>query len=91
MANIESITVTCSGCGYSWLLPAHATVSASSMCSVCAESREAASAMLALLDMPAVSIRRVLDAARAQGEVMTDASGERIRVEYRAGIYTVTP
>jgi hypothetical protein len=55
------------------------------------ESRQAAADMLASLEMPEVSIERVLDAAKAQGEVMTVLEYGNARVEYRAGVYTVTP
>lgn len=55
------------------------------------ESRERATDLLLLLEMPQVSIEYVLDAARAQGEVMTVPAYGSIRVTYRAGVYTVTP
>lgn len=34
----DSKTVTCRGCGYEWILPAHATVSPNSLCSVCVDA-----------------------------------------------------
>lgn len=55
------------------------------------ESRERASDLLALLEFTEGEIERVLDAAKAQGEVMTTLHHGNARVEYRAGIYTVTP
>jgi hypothetical protein len=87
----QTTSATCSGCGYTWELPGHATVHASSICSVCADSRERAIDLLALLEMTEGAIEHVLNAARAQGEVMTVLEDGNIRVEYRAGIYTVTP
>lgn len=56
------------------------------------ESREQARKALAELGMPEASIVLVLGAARAQAEVMTKVPGHgNARVEYRAGLYTVTP
>ena len=64
-------------------------------CPVCRrkqESRDRASDLLALLEMPEAMIERVLVAARAQGEVMTTLAGHgNVRVEYTDGIYKVTP
>lgn len=55
------------------------------------ESRDRAADLLALLEFTEGEIAHVLDAARAQGEVMTSLHHGNARVEYRAGIYTVTP
>lgn len=52
------------------------------------ESREAASTELMRLGFTGKRLQNILDAARAQGEVMT--SVRATRVEYKDGEYTVT-
>jgi hypothetical protein len=55
----------------------------------CKDSREAAFAQLAQVDgMDLVRITRILNAAKAQGEVMTGP--DAVRVTCQDGVYTVT-
>ncbi len=55
------------------------------------ESYNEARYQLALLGFGSVEITRVLDAAKAQAEVMTTLHYGNVRVTYRLGVYTVTP
>lgn len=55
------------------------------------ESRARASDLLSLLEFTEGEINHVLDAAKAQGEVMTTLHHGNARVSYQSGIYTVTP
>ena len=55
------------------------------------ESYREARYQLSVLGCNSVEITRVLAAAKAQAEVMTTLHYGKVRVEYRLGVYTVTP